>query len=60
MLSKLDVGVPIGKLKDPPKSCIPSNANMKMNRKMRNRRDMIEDKAFIRDITRFRSEDQYL
>ena len=33
---------------------------MKMNRKRRNRRDMMEDKAFIKAITRLRSEDQYL
>ena len=54
------MGVSIGKLKDPPKSCIPSNANIKMKRKSRNKRDIIEDKAFMRAITRFRSGDQYL
>jgi len=59
-LSKLDVGVSIGKLKDPPKSCIPSNANIKMKRKSKNRRDIIDDKAFMRAITRFRKGDQYL
>ena len=58
--SKLDVGVPSGKLSCPPKNCIPSRAKMKMKRKRSRRRDMIEDKAFIRAITRFRSGDQYL
>ena len=33
---KFEVGVPSGKLKKPPKSCIPSRAIMKMNRKSRN------------------------
>ena len=58
--SKLDVGVPSGKLSWPPKNCMPNRAKMKMKRKRRSRRDMMEDKAFIRAITRFRSGDQYL
>ena len=33
---------------------------MKMNKNSRNRRDKIEDMAFIKAITRFLSEDQYL
>ena len=41
-------------------TCIPSRAKMKMKRKRRRRRDMMEDKAFISAITRFRSGDQYL
>lgn len=57
---KLEVGVPSGKLKKPPKSCIPSRAKINMNRKSRNNSDKIEDMAFIRAITRFLSEDQYL
>ena len=57
---KLAGGVPSGKLNAPPKSCIPNNANIKMNRKRRNRRDMIERMELKRDITRFRNEDQYL
>lgn len=57
---KLDVGVPSSKLKEPPKSCIPSRAKMKMKRKSRKSRDMIEDKAFMRAITRLRKGDQYL
>ena len=43
-----------------PPTCIPSRAKMKMKRKRRRRRDMMEDKAFISAITRFRSGDQYL
>ena len=57
---KLEVGVPSGKLKKPPKSCIPSRAKINMNRKSKNNNDKIEDMAFIRAITRFLSEDQYL
>ena len=57
---KLDIGVPSGKLKKPPKSCIPSRAKINMNRKSRNNSAMIEDMAFIRAITRFLREDQYL
>ena len=60
MVLKLEVGVPSSKLKKPPKSCIPRRAKMKMNKNSRNRRDKIEDMAFIKAITRFLSEDQYL
>lgn len=59
-VSKFDDGVPSMKLYVPPKSCIPSRAKMKMKRKSRNRRDMMDDKAFIRAITRLRRGDQYL
>ena len=31
-----------------------------MNKNKRNKRDMIDDKAFIKAITRFRNGDQYL
>jgi hypothetical protein len=57
---KFDVGVPAGKLKYPPKSCIPSRANMNMKRKRRNSSDRIEAMAFINAITRFRRFVQYL
>ena len=57
---KFDVGVPSGKLKNPPNSCIPRRANMKMNRNSRKSSDKMEDMAFIRAITRFLNEDQYL
>ena len=60
MVSKFEVGVSSGKLKDPPKSCIPKRAKMKMKRKSRNRSDMMDDKAFMRAITRLRKEAQYL
>ena len=59
-VSKLDVGVCSGKLNEPPKSCIPNKAKMKMKRKRRKSKDMMDDKAFIRAITRLRKGDQYL
>ena len=59
-MSKLDVGVSSSKLKDPPKSCIPNKAKMKMNKKSRKSSDKIDDKAFIKAITRLRKGDQYL
>ena len=59
-VSKLDVGVWSGKLNEPPKSCIPNKAKMKMKRKRRKSRDMMDDKAFMRAITRLRKGDQYL
>ena len=58
--SKFDVGVPSGKLSWPPKNCMPSRAKMNMNKKRRSRRDIMEERAFIRAITRLRSGDQYL
>ena len=60
MESKLDVGVPLGKLSWPPKNCMPKSAKMNMNKKRRRRRDMMEESAFIRAITRLRNGDQYL
>lgn len=60
MESKLEVGVPSGKFSCPPKNCIPRRAKMKMKRKRSKRRDIMDDKAFIRAITRFRNGDQYL
>ena len=57
---KLAGGVPSGKLNAPPNNCMPSNAKIKMKRKSRKRRDMIERMELRRDITRFRNEDQYL
>ena len=59
-VSKLDVGVCSGKLNEPPKSCIPNKAKMKMKRKRRKSKDMMDDKAFMRAITRLRKGDQYL
>ena len=60
MESKFEVGVPSGKFNWPPKNCIPRRAKMKMKRKRRRSSDIMDDKAFIRAITRFRSGDQYL
>ena len=57
---KLAGGVPSGKLNAPPNNCMPSNAKIKIKRKSRKRRDMIERMELKRDITRFRNEDQYL
>jgi hypothetical protein len=45
---------------DDPVTCIPSKAKMKMKRKRRKRSDKMDEMAFIRATTRFRSEDQYL
>lgn len=57
---KLTNGVSSGKLKEPPKSCIPKRANMRMKRKRRNKREMIERIELSREITRFLRDDQYL
>lgn len=59
-LSKLADGLPSGKLKAPPNSCIPSSANMSMKRKRRNSNEMMERIELSNDITRFLNEDQYL
>jgi len=48
------------KLKAPPKSCIPSSAKMRMKRKRRKRREMMDLIELNNEMTRFRSEDQYL
>lgn len=58
--SKLDVGRPSGKLNWPPNSCIPSKAKMKMKRKSRSNSERMEDIAFIKATTKFRSDVQYL
>ena len=60
MESKLEVGVPSGKLSWPPKNCMPSKAKMKMKRKRSRSRDMMEERAFMRAMTRLRKGDQYL
>ncbi len=59
-LLKLEGGVPSGKLKAPPKSCIPSRAKIRMNRKSRNRSEMIDLIELSKEITKFLREDQYL
>ena len=57
---KFEGGVPSSKLKVPPKSCIPNSAKIKINRKRSNKRDMMDLIELSKEITRFRSEDQYL
>ena len=57
---KLDGGVPSGKLKAPPNSCIPSNAKIRMNKNSRKSSDIIERMELSKEMTRFRKEDQYL
>jgi len=44
----------------PPKSCMPSRAKMRMNRNSRNKSDMMERMLLSSEITRFRSDGQYL
>ena len=58
--SKFDAGVPKSKLKVPPNSCIPSNANISMKRKRSRRSDTIDLRDAKRETTRLRREDQYL
>lgn len=57
---KFEGGVPSGKLKAPPKSCIPSKAKIRMNRNKRKSREMMERIELSREITKLRREDQYL
>ena len=56
--SKFEAGVPNSKLNVPPKSCIPSSAKMRMNRKRRRSKDTIDLRDANRDTTRLRSDDQ--
>ena len=55
---KLEGGVPSGKLKVPPNNCIPKRAKMRMNRKSRSSKDMIDFMELSSDTTRLRSDDQ--
>ena len=57
---KFDGGVPSEKLKVPPKSCIPNRAKIRMNRNSNNNRDTIDLMELSNEITRLRSDDQYL
>ena len=57
---KFEGGVPSGKLKVPPKSCMPSRAKMRMKRKRSNNRDMMDFMELSSDMTKFRKDDQYL
>jgi hypothetical protein len=55
---KLEGGVPSGKLKVPPNNCIPKRAKMRMNRKSRSSKDMIDFMELSSDTTRLRRDDQ--
>ena len=55
---KLEGGVPSGKLNVPPKSCIPSNAKMRMKRNNKSRRDMMDFIELSNETTKLRREDQ--
>jgi hypothetical protein len=44
----------------PPNSCMPSSANIKINKKSRNRSEIIDRILFSRESTKFLSDDQYL
>lgn len=57
--SKLVGGVPSGILKAPPKSCIPSKAKIRMKRKSRKSREMMDLIELKSEITRFLKDDQY-
>ena len=59
-VSKLASGVPSGKLKAPPNSCIPSRAKMRMKRKRRKSSERIERIELRSEMTRFLNDDQYL
>ena len=56
--SKFEAGVPNSKLNVPPKSCIPSSAKMRMNRKRRSSKETIDFRDANSDTTRLRSADQ--
>ena len=58
--SKLVGGLPSGKLKVPPKSCMPSSAAMRMKRKRRSSSEMMDFIEETSDTSRLRREDQYL
>ena len=59
-VSKLASGVPSSKLNAPPNSCMPSRANIKINKKSRNNSDRMDRIELRSEMTRFLSDDQYL
>jgi hypothetical protein len=59
-LLKFAGGVPSGKLKAPPKSCMPKRAKMRIKRKSRNNNERMERIELKSEITRFLKDDQYL
>ena len=56
---KLVGGVPSPKLNAPPNNCMPSSAKIRMNKKSRNNREMMDLIELSNDITRFLSDAQY-
>ena len=56
---KLEGGVPSGKLKVPPNNCIPRRAKMRMNRKSKSSKEMMDFMELSNDTTRLRNDDQY-
>ena len=57
---KFDGGVPSAKLNVPPNNCMPNSAKIRINKNRSNSNDMIDLMELSNEITRFRSEDQYL
>ena len=57
---KLEGGVPSGKLKVPPNSCIPSRAKIRIKRNSKSSNDIMDFIELSRETTRLRNEDQYL
>ena len=55
---KFEGGVPSGKLKVPPNNCMPKRAKIRMNRKSKSSRDMIDFIELSRETTKLRKEDQ--
>lgn len=51
--SKFVGGVPSGELKAPPNSCIPNRAKIRINKKSRKRREMMERIELSKEMTRF-------
>ena len=57
---KFEGGVPSGKLKVPPNNCMPKRAKIRMKRKRRRSKEMMDFMELSRETTRLRNEDQYL
>ena len=56
---KLAGGVFSSKFHSPPNNCMPNRANININKKSKNNRDMIERILFNNDMTKFLNESQY-
>lgn len=57
---KLAAGVSSSKLNAPPNNCMPSKANIKMNKNNRKSNDIMERIEASNEMTKFRNDDQYL